>query len=76
MIDGDKPSVLICPSVVPYVSGLLEYKFQEAENIDSSQGLLASWESFKGPERDRFYIMCAYMLKNVFPGLWEAVLDS
>ena len=76
IIEDDKPSVLLCPSIIPHLLGLLEYKFHEAAKTISCNGLLIIWEASEIPERDRFYSMCAYMLKNVFPELWRDVVDA
>jgi len=63
--------VVISPDVVDCVAPVLIYKFGGIPIHNNSEGLVALWDIEDRDDRDRFYTMCAYLLRSVCPDLWR-----
>jgi hypothetical protein len=70
---GGKPAVLISPYALSYVADILAYKFEGYQQVVECKGLMAAWDAGLEVERDRFYIMCAYLLRYAVPDIWESI---
>lgn len=63
--------VVLGPGVIDCVAPVLMYKFGGIPLRNASDGLLALWDEKDRDDRDRFYLLCAYLLRAVCPDLWR-----
>ena len=68
---GDDPCVIIGPNLVSIVLSVVEYKFKKIPIHNDFEGLLAKWGPNEVDERNRFFMMCAYVLRGTLPEMWE-----
>ena len=75
---GSRICILISNEVLDHIKILLDYKFPGKLVGLQSSGVLLSWTKTEDyaqeRERDRTYMMCAYMLRSAIPDLWDCAI--